>query len=202
MWLSGDRLQEFDPNHDYLKDMAPFDQPDIVKEDDDPTRVEKQRRTAFRQDAMEFKDPDYWHNFIQKKSEARKLEAEMHAKDMQRQSKETPKRKRSGDSSSSGSSKKKKPHYKDFKQLLTPKSSSKKSKNRFGKEYAHLFETQGDDEGFDETFENGDNDDSLLFVPETKDSDDVFEPKRSSRKWNYARGYSQVSAPLTPPEMG
>lgn len=72
--MTGNELREWNPNHDYLNGLAPFDEDDIQRNDNEEVKMEKQRRTAFRQDIHEMKDHVFWHNYIVNQSEARKVE--------------------------------------------------------------------------------------------------------------------------------
>ncbi|KAF2165849.1 hypothetical protein M409DRAFT_55706 [Zasmidium cellare ATCC 36951] len=145
IWVSTQTIREYDPNRDYLASAKKFDQPEILATDDDSTKVEKQRQKAFRQDAPAFLGAEYWHNYISRNSQVRKLEAERNAQESRKKSQSTPKRRRSDeDSFSSGSRKRRatgeKGHSTESKGYPTPTSSRKKSnRNMFGLEYAHLF---------------------------------------------------------------
>lgn len=187
VWVMKENLREFDPNLDYLQKETPFDQPNILSSDDEKTKIEKQRRTAFRQDAMAFEGADYWHNFIKQKSEARKLEAQMYAQEKQRQSKLTPKRCRTTDEDDHSTWSRKrfsngKRTWTEAKQLFTPKSSSKNFRG-----YEHVLQVSDDEDYGD----NQDSNEDGLFIP--KSSDDVFTEKKSTR---------QGKGAITPPEMG
>jgi hypothetical protein len=72
--VTGNELREWNPNYDYLNGLAPFDEDDIQKNDNEEVKMEKQRRIAFRQDIHEMKDHVFWHNYIVNQSEARKVE--------------------------------------------------------------------------------------------------------------------------------
>ena len=75
------RLQApLDANKEYVKKQSPFGTDDIQDGDNDEIRKEKQRRTAFKQDALGWYSPAFWSNFIQQASDERKLKREMVAR--------------------------------------------------------------------------------------------------------------------------
>lgn len=139
--------------------------------------MEKQRRRAFEQDAPEYKDAAYWHNFIIQKSKARKVEAEIAAQHIRKQNLSTPKRRRQDhDSHSSGSHKRhaagEKIPWKELKGLVTPKSPNKKPKlDASAPEYAHLFRQSRDNET-DEDYDNSGGRTNKPFA--SRNSNDVF----------------------------
>ena len=75
--MTNQGLQEFDPHYDYFQDLPRFDSVDIEETDSADVKVEKTRRKAFKDDAAEFKDATFWKNFIDQKSQARKLQRDL-----------------------------------------------------------------------------------------------------------------------------
>jgi hypothetical protein len=80
IWVRDDpRLQEADNRIDYLADIPSFNGEDIFDEDEEDTKLEKERRKAFEQDMMiktELPPHEYWKNFINQQSEERKMKRE------------------------------------------------------------------------------------------------------------------------------
>ena len=67
---------EFVPQANYSSWFPNFDQPEILKEDSEAVKKEKQRWHAFTRDAMHFEDDKFWYNYVVQKSTVRKLESE------------------------------------------------------------------------------------------------------------------------------
>jgi len=78
------RLREFDPHKTYLEGLQPLESNDVLPSDDIETRIEKQRRLAFRQDAPLWETPQYWKNFIESRKAERELQRKIAAKDKPR----------------------------------------------------------------------------------------------------------------------
>lgn len=90
-----DDLQELDPHRDYLDGLPRFENEDVLVNDNEATKLEKQRHIAFKQDAAAWESPEYWKNFIDSRRAAQELEREM---SRSRSGSSGVKRKRSGDS--------------------------------------------------------------------------------------------------------
>lgn len=75
-----DRLQEFDPHHNYLDGVRPFATAELLREDSEETRTEKQRHIAFKQDASAWETLAYWKNFIDSRRAAREAEMDIATK--------------------------------------------------------------------------------------------------------------------------
>ena len=70
-------LKEYEPSKDYLGDESKLESGHIFETGSEQERKEKERRNAFVQDATLFKGQEFWKNYIESKSQARKLEREM-----------------------------------------------------------------------------------------------------------------------------
>ena len=70
-------LKEYEPSKDYLGDESKLESDHISETGSEQERKEKERRNAFAQDATLFKGQEFWKNYIESKSQARKLEREM-----------------------------------------------------------------------------------------------------------------------------
>lgn len=72
--MNPETLEDFEPHKDYTTGLAPFAQQDIQDHDSDEVVEEKRRRLAFRDDAQQWKDDEFWANYIFNQSEARKFQ--------------------------------------------------------------------------------------------------------------------------------
>ena len=68
---------EFDRRKDYLKDETRFESDEILETDSKEDKLEKTRRKAFVDDAVQFETPAFWKNYIEQRSQARKLHQKM-----------------------------------------------------------------------------------------------------------------------------
>ncbi|KAK5676126.1 hypothetical protein LTS10_011416 [Elasticomyces elasticus] len=122
-WVLEDRLQEYVPHENYLKDVQPFERDELVEGEDEKVKMEKQRRVAFRQDAPMLEPARYWQNVIEQQRLAKLTEKPTRKK----------KRKHTGDGSSqsSFSSTKQQRSSHSGRQLLTPDSTPRKQHHNY-----------------------------------------------------------------------
>jgi hypothetical protein len=73
-------LKDFDPAHDYAAGLPKFDTDGLFPVDEEHVVQEKLRRKALKVDALMYKDDAYWANFINSRSEERRLHNEFRAK--------------------------------------------------------------------------------------------------------------------------
>ena len=77
IWVIDSGLREFEPFEDYFEGQLVFGNDDTADVASGSNELEKARRVAFHQDAMQFQTPAYWSNYIKSKSAAKKLESKI-----------------------------------------------------------------------------------------------------------------------------
>lgn len=75
--MNPDDLKDLELGRNYAEGLPTFEGDEPSKSDPEQVVQEKLRRRAFSLDAVQLKDHHYWDNYIQSKSEARKLENQM-----------------------------------------------------------------------------------------------------------------------------
>lgn len=171
-WVVCNQLQEWNADSDYI-DGKQFENNDIHASDSKQEKLDKQRRVAFTLDVKDHesepRSPAWWKNFIERRSESRRLQRELAKKERNRKrSREMDDdiefpgvRKRSSSASTSSSKRQHRPSGSNY--LPTPVSSNKRTTSTKSSE-----ELEVSDED--------------LFVRQSKSQSDPFELSQDEKR--------------------
>ena len=80
IWVREKDLREYDPTRDYTRGLPSFEIDEPLPTDTTHVQEEKLRRHALKVDALAYEKPEFWKNYIESRSAARKEENEERAK--------------------------------------------------------------------------------------------------------------------------